>query len=83
MDFICLDLKEEEPWVDLSYHLIKTKRELYSLVPLIKVNYLYVIGQPGVLMKLEAKMIQSFNIGINREILDQLSLWIYLHQIKT
>lgn len=82
MDFTYLDLKEVVLWVGHSLTLIKIKKEQYLLVLQIKDNCLYVIGRLEVLIKQEAKMILSFNIGINKETSDLLWLWIYHHRTK-
>lgn len=82
MDFIYLDHKEEVQWEDLLFHSIKIKKELFLQVLQIKDSYLFVIGLQDLLIKQEVKMIQLFHIGINKETIDLLYLWIYFHQIN-
>ncbi len=72
MDFICLDLREEEQWEAPPSVLRRMRKGLSSLEHLIKESCLFVIGQLEALIKLAAKMIQSLNIGINKETLDLL-----------
>jgi hypothetical protein len=82
MGSICSGLKEEVLWVDLILHLIKMRKEPFSLAHLIRANYLFVIGLPGPLMKQEAKTIQSLPIGTKNVALDQLFLLICFHRTK-
>ena len=58
MGSISLGLKEADKWVDHLLLLKRTKRVQSLLDPLSKANYLFVIGQPGQLMKQGVKMIQ-------------------------
>lgn len=53
----------------------KTKNALYLQELPIKENYFSAIGQQEVLIKQEAKTIQSFNTGIKKETSDQSFLW--------
>jgi hypothetical protein len=79
----CSDLKEEELWVVLTFFSNETKNEQCLLVLLIKVNCSSAIGLQEVLMKLVAKTIQLFSIGIKKETLDLLSHLMSCHQMKT
>ena len=56
MVFICLDLKEEVKWVDLTWHLKRMKKKLFLLELLIKGNFSFVIGLLDLRTKQEAKM---------------------------
>jgi hypothetical protein len=61
--------------------LKRIKKELYLQELPIKDNFLFVIGQPDQLIKLELKMTPLLDFGINREALDQSLPWIYYLQM--
>jgi hypothetical protein len=71
MVFIYLGLKEEDKWVVLILLSTKMKKGLSSQALQTRDSCLSVIGQPDLPIKQEAKMIQLFLIGINKEITDQ------------
>ena len=73
-DFIFSDLKVEDLWVDQPLLSKKTKKEQFLQELLIKVNFLFVIGQQGQLMKQVVKMKQLLDTGIKRGAIDQLLL---------
>ena len=54
---ICLDLKEEVQWEDLSLLLTKMKKEQFLQEHQTRVNYLFVIGLLDQQTKLEVKTI--------------------------
>ena len=83
MDFICLDLKEEELWEDHQFNSIKLKKVQFLKGLLIKENYLFVTGPLDQQINLVAKMIQSLNFGTNKEILGQFYHLTYSPQMKT
>ena len=82
MDFIFLGLKEEDQWEVLRLSSKKMKKEQFSLELQIKDNYLSVIGEQDLLMRLEAKMTQLLVTGIKKEATDQLLRWIFFHLMK-
>jgi len=72
MDFTYLGLKVEEQWEVHLLPLVKTKRGQSLQEHRIKDSCSFAIGQPGQQMKLEAKMILLWDIGIKKDALDQL-----------
>lgn len=79
---IYLDHKVVDRWEHLISLLTKTKRKQYLQEPQIKDNYLSATGLQDRLIRLEAKMIPLLHIGINKETIGQLCLWIFFHPTK-
>jgi hypothetical protein len=73
MDFIFLDLREEELWGVRILHSIEIKKELFLLERLTKENFLFVIGLQDRLMRQAVKMIPLLVFGVKRDVIALLS----------
>ena len=82
MGSICSGLKEEVKWEALQWSSKKMRKDQFSQELQIKENFLFVIGQLGQQTKLEVRIKQLLRIGIKREVLGLLFLWIYSQVMK-